>query len=208
VSTLGTIFLVDDDEALRRATRRLLDVRGFQVLEYGSAAEFVADFDPQRPGCLLLDVRMPGTTGFELQEDLTRRGVRMPIVFLTGHADVPTSVHAMKQGAVDLLQKPVREADLIAAVERALERDSKRRTEEGQLAVLTRRYESLTPREKEILAGVVAGQLNKQVAFALGIAERTVKLHRSRVLEKMRAESLAELVRMAQALGIDDSAKR
>lgn len=205
MSTLGAIFLVDDDDALRRATRRLLDVRGYKVHEYASAAEFVADFDPLRPGCLLLDVRMPGTTGFELQEDLTRRGVNIPIVFLTGHADVPSSVQAMKQGAVDLLQKPVREAELIAAVERALERDHKRRTEEGQLAVLSRRYETLTPREKEILAGVVAGQLNKQVAFSLGIAERTVKLHRSRVLEKMRAESLAELVRMAQALGIDSA---
>jgi two-component system response regulator FixJ len=207
VSDPGTIFLVDDDEALRRATRRLLDVRGFAVREYASAAEFLADFDPRRAGCLLLDVRMPGTTGFELQEELMRRGTSMPIVFLTGHADVPSSVQAMKHGAVDLLQKPVREADLIAAIERALERDSKRRADDAQISVLRRRHDSLTPREKEILVGVVAGQLNKQVAFSLGIAERTVKLHRARVLEKMRAESLAELVRMAQALGIHETTR-
>lgn len=197
-----TVFVVDDDEALRRATTRLLDSHGYLVRTFASATEFLEQFDPRQPGCLLLDVRMPGQTGFELQQALLERGVVLPIVFLTGHADVPTSVQAMKQGAVDLLQKPVREADLIQALERALERDARMRQEHDVVTVLRRRYDTLTQREQEILAAIVTGQLNKQVAYSLGIAERTVKLHRARVLQKMRADSLAELVLMAKRLGI------
>jgi len=202
MSSRGTIYLVDDDEALRRATSRLLDSHGYVVHAFASADEFLAQFDPCHAGCLLLDVRMPGRTGFELQETLVARGVTLPIVFLTGHAEVSTSVRAMKQGAVDLLEKPVREADLVQAIERALELDKKQRATEGAQAHLKRLYDSLTQREQEVMAAVVAGQLNKQVAFQLGIAERTVKLHRARVLQKMCADSLADLVRMAEQLGI------
>lgn len=202
MSERGTIFLVDDDEALRRATARLLDAHGYVVHAFASADAFLQQFDPAEAGCLLLDVRMPGQSGFDLQDVLLARGVALPIVFLTGHAEVHSSVHAMKQGAVDLLQKPVREADLLAALERALDRDAKTREEHGVRATLQRRYATLTQREEEILAAIVTGQLNKQVAYALGIAERTVKLHRARVLQKMRADSLADLVRMAEHLGI------
>ncbi len=198
----GTIFLVDDDDALRRATERLLDSHGYAVRAFASADAFLQQLDASQAGCLLLDVRMPGQSGFDLQQVLLTRGVNLPIVFLTGHAEVSTSVQAMKQGAVDLLQKPVREAELLQALERALERDAKTREASGALATLQRRYATLTQREQEILAAIVTGQLNKQVAYALGIAERTVKLHRARVLQKMRADSLADLVRMAQHLGI------
>lgn len=198
----GTIFLVDDDDALRRATERLLDSHGYAVRAFASADAFLQQLDASQAGCLLLDVRMPGQSGFDLQQVLLTRGVNLPIVFLTGHAEVSTSVQAMKQGAVDLLQKPVREAELLQALERALERDAKTREASGALATLQRRYATLTQREQEILAAIVTGQLNKQVAFALGIAERTVKLHRARVLQKMRADSLADLVRMAHHLGI------
>lgn len=202
MSTGGTVFLVDDDEALRRATARLLVAHGFDVRAFASAEEFVTAFDPEASGCLLLDMRMPGQSGLDLQRSLVERGAALPIVFLTGHADVPTSVHAMKRGAIDFLEKPVREEQLVEALGRALARDAELRTERAELARLRRRYEELTPREREVLAEVVAGQLNKQAANALGIAERTVKLHRARVLEKMRAESLADLVRMATRLGI------
>lgn len=205
MSARGIVFLVDDDEALRRATTRLLDSHGYTVRAFASADEFLQQFDPHQAGCLLLDVRMPGQSGFELQEALLARGVALPIVFLTGHADVPSSVQAMKQGAVDLLQKPVREAELIQSLERALERDEKLREESDVVTKLRRRYDTLTEREQQILAAIVTGQLNKQVAFALGIAERTVKLHRARVLQKMRANSLAELVLMAERLGIGRS---
>ena len=198
----GSIFLVDDDEAMRRATARLLDAHGYDVRAFASADEFLRQLQPGEPGCLLLDVRMPGQSGFELQEILLARGVTLPIVFLTGHAEVASSVHAMKQGAVDLLQKPVREPELLQALERALERDAKTRAEDGAVASLRRRYDALTPREREVLAAIVTGQLNKQVAFSLGIAERTVKLHRARVLQKMHADSLAALVRMAGELGL------
>jgi FixJ family two-component response regulator len=202
MSSRGTIHLVDDDEALRRATSRLLDSHGYAVRAFASADEFLAQFDPCHEGCLLLDVRMPGRTGFELQEALIARGVTLPIVFLTGHAEVSSSVRAMKQGAVDLLEKPVHEADLVQAIERALALDKKQRAQDGAQLQLKRRYDSLTVREQEVMAAVVKGQLNKQAAFNLGIAERTVKLHRARVLQKMRADSLADLVRMAEQLGI------
>jgi FixJ family two-component response regulator len=198
----GMVFLVEDDEALRRATTRLLEACGFGVRPFAAAEEFLAAFDSAAPGCLLLDLRLPGQSGLELQRTLERRGDMPPIVFLTGHADVPTSVFAMKRGAVDFLEKPVRDEDLIAALERALEVDEETRRERGDRARIEKRYATLTPREREVLTLIVAGRLNKQTALELGIAERTVKLHRARVLEKMGADSVADLVRMAEMLGL------
>lgn len=202
MSQPGTVFIVDDDAALRTATTRLLTVCGFTVRAFGSAEEFLAAFDPRAAGCLLLDLRMPGQSGLELQQTLANKHVDLPIVFLTGHADVPTSVHAMRKGAIDFLQKPAREEDLVAALKRALARDEETREDRLEILELRRRYETLTPREREVFAEVLAGQLNKQAAYALGIAERTVKLHRARVLEKMQAASLPDLVRMAERLDL------
>ena len=202
MSARGTVFLIDDDDALRKATTRLLDSCGYAVRAFASAEEFLAAFDPELPGCLLLDLRLPGQSGLEVQRTLTERASTLPIVFLTGHADVPTSVFAMKRGAIDFLEKPVREEDLLAALERALELDGRRRRKRGEVAAVEQRYATLTPREREVLAEIVAGKLNKQAAHKLGIAERTIKLHRSRVLEKMGAASVADLVRMAELLGL------
>lgn len=198
----ATVFVVDDDDALRRATTRLLVSHGFTVKAFASAEEFVAAFDPEASGCLLLDLRMPGQSGLELQRTLGERGATLPIVFLTGHADVPASVHAMKHGAIDFLEKPVNEVQLVDALGRAIARDTEMRALRTERARLQRRYDALTPREREVFDEVVAGQLNKQAAYALGIAERTVKLHRARLLEKMGAASLADLVRMAERLGL------
>jgi len=198
----ATVFVVDDDDALRRATTRLLASHGFTVKAFASAEEFVAAFDPEASGCLLLDLRMPGQSGLELQRTLGERGATLPIVFLTGHADVPASVHAMKHGAIDFLEKPVNEVQLVDALGRAIARDTEMRALRTERARLQRRYDALTPREREVFDEVVAGQLNKQAAYALGIAERTVKLHRARLLEKMGAASLADLVRMAERLGL------
>jgi len=198
----GTVFLVDDDDDLRRATMRLLASFEFSVRAFASAEELLAAFDAKLAGCLLLDLRLPGQSGLELQRTLDTMGSTLPIVFLTGHADVPTSVVAMKNGAIDFLEKPVREEALVAALERALELDAKTRAERGQRAVVERRYSTLTQREREVLVEIVAGKLNKQAARELGIAERTVKLHRARVLEKMGAGSVADLVRMAETLGL------
>jgi len=198
----GTIFLVDDDEALRRATTRLLRSHGLEVQAFESAEEFLARYDAALPGCLLLDLRLPGQSGLELQRTLAARGATPPIVFVTGHADVPTSVFAMKGGAIDFLEKPVPEKELVAALVRALQLDARARLERGQLERIQARYASLTSREREVFSEIIAGRLNKQAALTLGIAERTVKLHRSRVLEKMDAGSVADLVRMAEALDL------
>lgn len=200
MNSAGRVFLVDDDEALRRATTRLLDAHGLEVHGFANAEQFLERYLPEQAGCLLLDLRLPGQSGLELQRELAARGAELPIVFLTGHADVSTSVHAMKGGAIDFLEKPVREEDLIAALTRALERDRTRRRERSEVARVEQRFALLTAREREVFAHIVAGHLNKQAAFALGIAERTVKLHRSRVLEKMGATSVADLVRMAEQL--------
>jgi FixJ family two-component response regulator len=202
MSVDGTVFLVEDDEPLRRATERLLASHGFTVASSASAEEFLAGFDPARAGCLLLDLRLPGESGIALQQRLSSQGSHLPIVFLTGHADVPTSVFAMKHGAVDLLEKPVDEAVLVAALGRALEKDRLRRGERAELSELEGRLATLTAREREVLVEIVAGRLNKQTARVLGIAERTVKLHRARVLQKMGVASLAELARIAERLGI------
>lgn len=197
-----TVFLVDDDDGLRRATARLLAANGFEVQSFASADEYLEKFDPNAAGCLLLDLRMPGKSGLELQQTLAARGSPPPIVFLTGHADVPASVLAMKQGAIDFLEKPVSEQTLVEALVRALELAREQRKARTEIALLRQRYDALTPREREVMAETIAGQLNKQAAYSLGIAERTVKLHRSRVMEKMGADSLPELVRMAGRLGL------
>ena len=202
MSQAGRVFLVDDDDALRRATTRLLSAHGFEVRAFGTAEEFLRAYDYEVPGCLLLDMRLPGQSGLELQRTLAERGMTPQIVFLTGHADVPTSVFAMKGGAIDLLEKPVREEDLVAALTRAIALDAQKRVERQQLAKVKQLYAALTAREREVFFEVVAGRLNKQAAQTLGIAERTVKLHRARVLEKMGAGSVADLVRMAEALDL------
>jgi FixJ family two-component response regulator len=198
--TRGTIFLVDDEAAQRRAMSRLLGAHDLEVRAFASAEEFLAGFDPLAAGCLLLDLRMPGASGLELQQELRRRGAEVPIVFLTGHADVPTSVYSMKLGAVDFLQKPVHEERLLEALQRALGIDAERRRESDGLRADRERFAKLTERERQVLDGILSGKSNKQVAFALGIAERTVKLHRSRAMDKMDADSLPELVRRVERL--------
>lgn len=200
--TQGRVFLVDDDADFRGATRRLLSALGFDVSSYASAEEYLAAFDAEAPGCLLLDLRMTGASGLELLQRLQQGEIMPPVVFLTAHGDVPTSVLAMRSGAIDFLQKPVSGATLVPVLRRALERDAQQRRDRSNLAELRSRFGTLTRREREILNEMLAGVLNKQAAQKLQIAERTVKLHRANVLEKMGAQSIPELVRMAERLGV------
>ncbi len=197
-----TIFMVDDDASVRQAIARLLQARGLAVLTYASALEFLESYDPKLPGCLLLDLAMPGFGGLELQRVLTARGEAPPVVFLSGCADVPDSVQAMKGGAIDFLIKPVDEGLLINALRNALEKDLATRTARAEIAEIQTRLATLTPRETEVLRWVVSGKLNKQTAAALGTVEKTIKVHRARVMEKMHAQSLAELVLLAARVGI------
>ena len=202
---LSVVQLVDDDADVRRALARLLAAAGVPVRTFASAEEFLAllELDPtelESASCLVLDLRMPGASGLDLQGALAARGIELPVVFLTGHGDVRSSVSAMKSGAIDFLQKPVDAAELLAAVARASELRVARRTAALELAELKRRFDSLTPRERQVMALVVEGRLNKQVAAALGAAEKTVKVHRGRVMEKMGAASLADLVKKATRL--------
>jgi FixJ family two-component response regulator len=196
------VFVVDDDPSVRKSLARLLGSAGYAVEAFASAREFLARERYAGPCCLVLDVRMPGLTGLDLQEALAGAGRRMSIVFVTGHVDVPGSVRAMKRGAVDLLTKPVDAPDLLAAVQRALTKDLRDRATEARLASTQERIKTLTPRETEVFALVVTGMLNKQIAFELGVGEKTVKVHRARVMEKMRAGSVAELVRLADRVGV------
>ena len=196
------VLVVDDDRSVRKSLTRLLAAAGYTVEAFASAREFLARPPHPGPCCLVLDVRMPGLTGIQLQEMLAATGRRMSIVFVTGHADVPTSVKAMKAGAVDLLTKPVDAPDLIAAIQRAVTKDVRDRATEARRAEIQRRVRLLTPRETEVFALVVTGMLNKLVATVLGISEKTVKVHRARVMEKMRAGSIAELVRLAAEAGV------
>jgi FixJ family two-component response regulator len=196
------VFIVDDDLSVRRSTERLIRSAGFKVLTFTSARDFLVSPRPEGPACLVLDVRMPGLSGMELQRELTQSGIHIPIIFITGHGDIPMSVRAMKAGAVEFLTKPFRGRSLLEAVRAAIERDlcaHKARSETGELR---QRYEQLTPREREVMALVVAGQLNKQVASELSTTERTIKFHRAHIMQKMGVESLADLVRMAQKLGV------
>lgn len=194
------IHVVDDDDSLRAALLRLLDAAGFEARGHASAGEFLLDPPPDRPGCLLLDVRLPGPSGLDLQAALRRQGVMLPIVFLTGHADVATGVQAMKVGAVDFLSKPVDRDALFDAVARALERDRAARAARDEASALRARFAALSPREREVLDRLAAGKLNKQIAGELGIAERTVKLHRGSLMEKLGAASAAELGTLAERL--------
>ena len=196
------VFIVDDDPAVRKGLARLLQAAGHAVEAFASAAEFLARAPHAGPCCLLLDVRMPGVSGLDLQQTLATASRRMSIVFLTGHIDVPMTVKAMKGGAVDLLTKPFDAKDLLKAVERCLAKDVRDRGDETAGAEIRERVKTLTPRETAVFALVVTGMLNKQIAAELGIGEKTVKVHRARVMEKMRAGSVAELVRLADRLGV------
>jgi FixJ family two-component response regulator len=202
------VHLVDDEAATRMATGRLLSASGFEVRTYAGASEFLASLDPAQPGCLILDVWMPGLSGLDVQAVLTDREIALPIVFLSGHAEIPDSVRAIQRGALDFLTKPVDPTVLIEAVTRALAQDGRDRAERARRNGLRARYDRLTPREREVLRHLISGQLNKQAAADLGIAERTIKIHRARVFRKLQTESMAELARLAMELGIDPAPKQ
>ncbi|HEX7216330.1 MAG TPA: response regulator transcription factor [Methylomirabilota bacterium] len=196
----AVVYVVDDDASVRRALSRLIHSVGLEVMTFPSAQAFLAFTPSDRPACLVLDVRLPGPSGLDLQAALTQADRSVPIVFITGHGNVPTSVRAMKGGAVDFLQKPFNDQELLDCVQRALRRSGEERAERAERSELERRVGSLTPREREVLLLVVAGMLNKQIADKLGIAEKTIKVHRGRVMEKMQADSIADLVRMSEKL--------
>ena len=196
------VFVVDDNPSVRKSLSRLLGSAGYAVETFASAREFLARAPSAGPCCLVLDVRMPGLTGLEMQEALAAAGRQVSIVFVTGHVDVRASVKAMRAGAVDLLTKPVDQDELLAAVERAVTKDTAHRSEAVRIAEIRQRVKTLTARETQVFALVVTGMLNKQIAGELGIGEKTIKVHRARVMEKMRATSVAELVRLADALGV------
>jgi FixJ family two-component response regulator len=195
------IRVVDDDQAFRTAITRLLKAAGYEVRAYDSAGDFLLEEEGSRPGCVLLDLRMPGPDGLDLQNAISRRSDPLPIVFLTAHGDVAASVQAMKKGAEDFLIKPVKRETLFAAIRAALARDGQQRVAREEREEIRRRYEALSPRERDVLGHVVAGRLNKQIASALGTSERTVKAHRARVMIKMGATSVADLVRSADRIG-------
>lgn len=201
-SEAPVVFVVDDEESVRKALARLLRSAGFNVAVFGSPQEFLHTQNPDTPGCLVLDIAMPGLDGLELQQALAARGAGWPVIFLTGRADIPMSVQAMKSGAVDFLTKPVNDESLLAAVQSAIEKDRTDRRARAELAEVQRRLATLTPREREVLAQVVSGKLNKQIAADLGTVEKTIKVHRARVMAKMNAQSLAELVRLAERAGV------
>ena len=194
------VFVVDDDRSIREATQSLLASVGLRVETFETAQEFLGTKRPDAPGCLVLDVRLPGLSGLDLQSELAAAGTPVPIVFITGHGDIPMSVQAMKAGAVEFLTKPFRDQQLLDAIQQAIERDRVERRQRTETGELRRRYESLTPREREVMALVVAGHLNKQAASELGTSQITVKVHRAKVMHKMAAASLADLVRMAERL--------
>ena len=196
-----TVFVVDDDEAVRKAISRLLRSAGIAAAVFASPKEFLAQYNPATPGCLLLDMAMPDLDGLQLQTALNEKGCILPIIFLTGHGDVSKSVQAMKQGAFDFLSKPAKDKDLLTAVRAAFERDTVVRQEQAKLSEIRARLDTLTPREREVLELVVSGKLNKQIASDLGIAEATVKMHRAHVMEKMKVQSVAELTRLTERFG-------
>jgi len=198
------VYIVDDDEAVRNSLRLLVKSVGLTAMALISAQEFLATYDPLQPGCLVLDVGMPGMSGLELQQQLNLRGAVIPVIFITGHGDIPMAVEAMQQGAFDFLQKPFRDQDLIDRIQRALEKDRANRAALDERSRIRERHEMLTPREREVLALVTSGKANKIMAADLGLSQRTVEVHRARVMEKMGASSLAHLVRMVLDLEESD----
>jgi RNA polymerase sigma factor (sigma-70 family) len=200
MTAASIVFVVDDDPSVRASLKFLLSTVGLQVESFDSADAFLHKKPPDAPSCLVLDVRLPGLSGLDFQRELAARKTRIPIIFLTGHGDIPMSVRAMKAGAVEFLTKPFRDQDLLDAVRIALERDRARREQDKELMILQRRFDSLTSREQEVISMVASGMLNKQIADQLGTAESTVKVQRSRATEKMQAESLVDLIRMIEKL--------
>jgi FixJ family two-component response regulator len=202
-STEGPIvYVIDDDAVMREALGSLFRSVDLQVKLFGSAPELLQGSVADKPSCLVLDIRLPGVSGLDFQVELAQAGIHIPIIFMTGHGDIPMSVKAMKAGAVDFLEKPFRHQEMLDAVARAIESDKKRREGEKTRAELQARFESLTPREREVIGWVTAGMMNKQVAGEMGVTEITVKIHRGHIMRKMQARSLPDLVRMAEALGI------
>jgi FixJ family two-component response regulator len=196
------VYVVDDDSSVREAIKSLIRSVGLRVETFGTAQEFLKSARPDAPGCVVLDVRLPGLSGLDLQRELAANGINLPVIFITGHGDIPMSVRAMKAGALEFLTKPFRDQDLLDAIQQALERDRGARQQRLQTAELRERFDSLTAREREVMGLVVSGLLNKQIAGELGTSEVTIKIHRSQVMKKMGAGSLAELVRMTEKLGI------
>jgi FixJ family two-component response regulator len=201
-ATKPVVFVIDDDAGMRGALRSLLESVGLRVEPFGSAPEFLQSTLPDIASCLVLDIRLPGVSGLDFQDDLAKADIHIPIIFMTGHGDIPMTVKAMKAGAVDFLTKPFRDQDMLDAVTRALARDRQRRESEQAVSGLRLLFDSLTPREREVMTFVTAGLMNKQIAGELGVSEITVKIHRGHVMRKMKARSLADLVRMADMLEI------
>ena len=201
----AVVYVVDDDASMRGALDNLVSSVGLEARLFASPQEFLQSKRPELPGCLVLDVRLPGISGLAFQQELAKIGIALPVIFLTGHADVPMSVRAMKAGAVEFLTKPFHDQELLDAIHAAIERDRARRREAAHLAALRARYEELTEREREVMKLVVTGRANKQIAAELGLSEVTVKVHRGQVMRKMAAKSVAELVRMADRLGGQDA---